>query len=154
MILLIKTIDIINTKANRDSIINDNIDSKMIFIKLLLIILKLMIKYQKLEIFRALILNRAFSSYFPSPLWNSSPSRARKWLGNSELEQSSDTSRLEVYDTLKNLGIVGEPSRYLARFYTKSIQKISKIRVSWASRAEPSRYRTPPVLCISMHYTK
>ena len=68
MILLIKTIDIINTKANRDSIINDNIDSKMIFIKLLLIILKLMIKYQKLEIFRALILNRAFSSYFPSPL--------------------------------------------------------------------------------------
>ena len=83
MILLLVIINIINTKTNRDSIINDNIDSKMIFIKLLLIILKLMIKYQKLEIFRALILNRAFSSYFPSPLWNSSSSKARTPLGQA-----------------------------------------------------------------------
>ena len=68
MILLLVTTNMINTKNYRDSIINDNIYFKMMFIKLLLIILKLVMKYQKLEIFRALILNRAFSSYFPSPL--------------------------------------------------------------------------------------
>ena len=50
---------------------------------------------------------------------------------------------LELYDTSKILGIVHEPSRYLARFYENSIQKISKIQVSWASRTEPRRYRTP-----------